>query len=294
MDNNPNVITGILDFSDVRTCNYWREVFVEFLGTFLLCFFGCASVSGQTDGMAGEGASSPSDFLLISLTFGMMVALCVFMFGEISGCHINPAVTIAMLVGRRIKLCRAVGYILAQLLGGVLGVGMLYVIANHEFGSKYPNANAQVGQLSIGAVVTGEGKSPDGIAQLRGMLAELLGTFLLVLVILSCTDGSRAGLSNYGGVPFAIGVAVATSHFGLIRFTGSGINPARSFGSFVISNQGYTAHWIYWAGPILGGILAVVIYDLIMCPFYNCKHRAPEVQVLDNVVTREEECSEKA
>jgi len=281
MESNPNVITGILDIAEVKTFNYWREVFVEFLGTFLLCFFGCASVSGQTHGFAEKGVA-PDDFLLISLTFGMMVALCAFMFGEISGCHINPAVTISMLIGRRIKLIRVVGYVLAQLLGGILGVGFLYIIQNNE-----EDKTAQAGQLSIGVVISGlkndsSGDQKDsGIIQLRGMFAELAGTFLLVLVILSCTDKSRPSMGGYGGVPFAIGMAVATSHFALIRFTGSGINPARSFGSFVIHGVNYSGHWIYWVGPVLGGALAVVIYDLMMCPFYKAKPEA--VQVLGNV-----------
>jgi glycerol uptake facilitator protein len=219
----------------------YRPYIAEALGTFALIFIGAGSVCAdyvlrQTGG-AGIG------LLGISIAFGLVVATMVYALGYISGCHINPAATIAFWVTNRMEANKAVFYIGSQLVGAVAGGYLLGIL--------FPQAIAPV---HLG--VTSLGK---GVTVSQGMLMEFIITFLLVLVIFSTVVDQRAP-KGFAGL--AIGIVIL---FGVMvggPITGGSMNPARTFGPAVASGF-FENHLVYWVGPVLGGIAAGLLYERV-------------------------------
>lgn len=221
-----------------------KALVAEFLGTMILVFVGCGSCIGNwTDDYA------PSK-VQIAFCFGITVATLAQAIGHVSGCHINPAVTCGMLVARYVSVLRAILYIICQCVGAIVGSAILKGVTpgalQGNLGMTLLNDNINVGQ---------------------GLGIEIIITFVLVLVVFGVCDERRNDIK--GSAPLAIGLSITACHLMAIPITGSSMNPARTFGPAVITGI-WEDHWVYWAGPILGGLLAALIYTYIF--------RAPKVE----------------
>lgn len=223
-----------------------QKYIAELIGTFSLVLFGCgaAAVSGiSTAGPAGVG------LLGIAIAFGFSVVAMAYAIGGISGCHINPAITIAMLVAGKIKAGDAVGYIVAQFIGAVLGAGVLYLILSGKSGFE-------MGEWALGANGWGEGYLGN-FNTTAAFIAEAVLTFLFLFVIFAVT--SKWGNSTMAGL--AIGVTLMLIHLVAIPITGTSVNPARSFGPAIFAGgKALQQLWLFIVAPIAGGIVAAIVW----------------------------------
>ncbi|XP_073525982.1 aquaporin-5-like [Phyllobates terribilis] len=215
-----------------------RAILAEFLGTLIFVFFGL--------GCALPWPSAVPSILQISLAFGLAIGTLVQVIGHVSGAHLNPAVTLAFLVASQISFLKCVFYILAQMLGAVAGAGLLY-----EFTPPKVRGN-----LSINAI------NEDTTAG-QAVAVELFLTMQLVLCIFGTTDSRRS--DNTGCPALSIGLSVSLGHLLGIYFTGCSMNPARSFGPAMIMGL-YSYHWVFWVGPMCGGIFGSLIYNYLLVP----------------------------
>ncbi|HKV24387.1 MAG TPA: aquaporin Z [Candidatus Acidoferrum sp.] len=220
-----------------------KKLAAEFIGTFWLVFAGCgAAVLAAAYPQLGIG------FLGVSLAFGLTVLTMVYAIGHISGCHLNPAVSVGLACGGRFRFGELIPYIVAQVLGGILGSAALYVIASGRDGFS----------LSAGFASNGYGAhSPGGYSLLAGFVAEAVLTCLFVLVIHGATD--KRAPAGFAGI--AIGLMLTLTNLVGIPVTNASINPARSTAPAVFVG-GWAVHqlWLFWVAPILGGIVAGLVY----------------------------------
>ncbi|XP_040196203.1 aquaporin-5-like isoform X2 [Rana temporaria] len=235
-----------------------RAVFAEFLATLIFVFLGVGS--------ALNWSSALPTVLQISFAFGLAIGTLVQTFGHVSGAHINPAVTVAFLMGSHISILRALFYIIAQLVGAIAGAGIIHAVAP---------ANVR-GNLAINAVNSGT----PGLA----LVVELLLTFQLVLCIFASTDGRRT--DNVGSPALSIGLSVTLGHLLGIYFTGCSMNPARSLGPAAITGI-FKDQWVFWIGPLVGGVLASLIYNYVLYP--HSKSLSDRIAVLKGTYEPEEE-----
>lgn len=225
-----------------------KKYVAEFIGTFSLVLFGCgtAVISGVSSvGPAGAG------LLGISIAFGFAVVAMAYAIGGISGCHINPAVTIGVLTAGKMDVKDAISYIIAQIFGAILGAGVLYLIASGQSGFA-------MAEWGLGSNGWGEGYLGQ-YNTLSAFIIEAVMTFLFVFVILGTTskfgNGAMAGL--------AIGVTLMLIHLVTIPVTGTSVNPARSIGPAVFAGGKALAQlWLFIVAPILGAILAAIVWKL--------------------------------
>ncbi|XP_041659446.1 aquaporin-4-like isoform X2 [Cheilinus undulatus] len=241
-------------FKGIWTKDFWRAVSGEYLATLIFVLLGLGSTINWH---AGEENPPPADLVLISLCFGLSIATMVQCFGHISGGHINPAVTAAMVVTRKLSLAKGLFYVVAQCLGAITGAGILYLVTPAAFRGSFGVTKVNSG-LSLG----------------HGLLVELLITFELVFTIFATCDPKRNDLG--GSASLSIGLAVAIGHLFAIPYTGASMNPARSFGPALVTLN-FESHWVYWLGPILGGILAAGLYEYLYCPDPEVKERLKKV-----------------
>jgi len=223
-----------------------KKYLAELIGTMALVLFGCgAAVISGTD----AGALSGLGLLGISLAFGLAVVAMAYTIGGISGCHINPAITIAMLVAGKISTSDAVGYVVAQFIGAVVGAGILYVIA-------LGNANFKMGEWALGSNGWGEGYL-GAYSTTAAFVTEAVLTFLFLYVIFNVT--SKHGNGNMAGL--AIGITLVLIHLVAIPITGTSVNPARSFGPAVFAGgKALSQLWLFIVAPIVGGIAAALLW----------------------------------
>jgi aquaporin Z len=215
---------------------YWAEL----IGTFVLVLIGCGSavIAGKFIG-----------FLGISLAFGLAVLAMVYAIGSISGCHINPAITVAMLVAGKIKWKDAIGYIVFQCIGAVIAAAILWVIAVGK--ADYSLVANGLGQNGFGA------QSPAGYSLIACFVAEVVLTLVFLLVVFGST--SKDAPKGFAGV--AIGLALAFIHMIGIPITGTSVNPARSLGPAVfVGGEAIAQLWVFWAAPLIGAIIAAIIW----------------------------------
>ena len=222
-----------------------RKALAEFLGTMMFIFLGCGSVVGLNIALGVDGGQgTAAKFVGVALAHGLAIAVMVAATARISGGHINPAVTVAMIVTSRIKLGPGLVYIVAQCAGAVLGAFILdLVITDVVAGNLGTPTLDPLALDSTGA----------------GVIVEAMLTFVLVFTVFACAVDKR-GLGN--AAPIAIGLAVLIGHFIGIPLTGSAINPAREFGPAVVSGT-WDDWWVYWIGPILGALIAALVYAFI-------------------------------
>lgn len=223
-----------------------KRASAEFIGTFWLVFGGCgsavlaAAIPGVGIGYAG-----------VSLAFGLTVLTMAYAIGHISGCHLNPAVSVGLVVGKRFPASELLPYIVAQVLGAIAGAGILYVIARGK-----PGFDVYGGFASNGYDM----HSPGGYSLLACFIAEAVLTYFFLMIILGSTD-SRAPA---GFAPIAIGLGLTLIHLISIPVTNTSVNPARSTGPAVyVGGWALSQLWLFWVAPILGAVIAGVVYPLV-------------------------------
>lgn len=223
-----------------------KKLIAEFIGTFWLVFGGCgsavlAAAFGGTDSNLGIGLVG------VSFAFGLTVLTMAYAIGHISGCHLNPAVTLGLVAGKRHPANEAVQYIVAQTVGAIAAGGVLYVIATGK-------AGVEVG----GFASNGFGDlSPGGYNMVAALLTEIVLTFFFLLIIMGSTD-SRAPA---GFAPIAIGLGLTLIHLISIPVTNTSVNPARSTGVALFAETAALSQiWLFWVAPLVGGALGGLVY----------------------------------
>ena len=225
-----------------------KEYIAEVIGTAVLVFMGCGTAM-----LVGCNAAAGSGYLLTALAFGLTIVAMAYCIGNVSGCHINPAVSLAVYLEGEIEMPTLIGYIISQVIGGFIGSALLAAV------------------FKLGGVqdMTG-GFGANGLAGvngsiLAGLLVEILLTFIFVLTILGVTSKS-AGHGSFGGL--IIGLSLTFVHILGIGLTGTSVNPARSIAPAVFAaingnSAPLTSLWIFIIGPLVGGALAAVVWMLI-------------------------------
>jgi aquaporin Z len=218
----------------------------EFFGTFWLVLGGCGSAV-----LAAAFPEVGIGLLGVSLAFGLTVLTMAYAIGHISGCHLNPAVSIGLWAGGRFPANQLLPYIVAQVLGAVVAGGVLYLIASGKAGFE----------VSSGFASNGYGvHSPGGYSLLAALVTEVVMTMMFLIIILGATD-KRA---PQGFAPLAIGLGLTLIHLISIPVTNTSVNPARSTGVGVFVGDWAVAQlWLFWVAPIAGGLLGAAIYRFI-------------------------------
>ncbi|MBN1198574.1 MAG: aquaporin Z [Bacteroidales bacterium] len=223
-----------------------KKYAAEFIGTFSLVFFGCGSAV-----IAGVSASGPSGIGLlgVSIAFGFALVVMAYTIGGISGCHINPAVTIGFLTAGKMETKEAVWYIIAQFLGGILGSAVLYLIMIGRPGFV-------MGEWALGANGWGPGYLGE-YDTLSALVIEVIMTFIFIFVILGTT--SKFGNGIMAGL--AIGASLMLIHLVAIPVTGTSVNPARSLGPALFAGgKALVQLWLFFVAPVAGAILAALAW----------------------------------
>jgi len=223
-----------------------KQYSAEFLGTFWLVLGGCGSAV-----LAAGFPEVGIGLMGVSLAFGLTVLTMAFAIGHISGCHLNPAVSIGLWAGGRFPANKLAPYIVAQVLGGIVAGGVLYVIASGAAGFDVTKGFASNG---YGA------HSPGGYSLLAALVTEVVMTMFFLLIILGATD-KRAPA---GFAPIAIGLALTLIHLISIPVTNTSVNPARSTGvALYVGDWAVSQLWLFWLAPIVGALLGSAAYRFI-------------------------------
>jgi aquaporin Z len=223
-----------------------KKYIAEFIGTFWLVFAGCGSaIFAAAFPDVGIGLAG------VSLAFGLTVLTMAFAIGHISGCHLNPAVSIGLWIGGRFNAKDLVPYIIAQVAGGIAAGGALYLIASGKEGFSLTNGFASNG---FGA------QSPDNYSMVACLITEVLTTAFFLVIIL----GATAKRAPQGFAPIAIGLALTLIHLVTIPITNCSVNPARSTGVAVfVGDWAVSQLWLFWAAPIAGAIIGALVHRSI-------------------------------
>lgn len=223
-----------------------KRATAEFIGTFWLVFGGCGSAV-----LAAKFPETGIGFLGVALAFGLTVLTMVYAFGHISGGHFNPAVTVGLYTARRIPAADVTPYVIAQLVGAIAGAAVLYVIASGKPGFSVADGFAANGYSE---------HSPGGYSLLACLVAEVVLTFMFLMVILGVTD-RRA---PQGFAPLAIGLALTLIHLISIPVTNTSVNPARSTGpALFVGGWAMSQLWLFWVAPLIGAVLAGLFYPAV-------------------------------
>lgn len=214
----------------------------ELVGTYMLVFFGTATVAG----VLLAAPDSPPDVTAISLAFGFAVLVVVYAFGHVSGAHVNPAVTLGLAAARKFPLSAVPAYIAAQFVGAILASLTVWAL----FG-----APARSGPIFLGAT------APGGSA-LAALLAEFVITFVLLIVVMATATDERATSPAAG---LGIGFTIAIGVFATLPISGGSFNPARSLGPMIVSGS-FVAWWVYVIGPLVGGVAGALVYEFALRP----------------------------
>jgi aquaporin Z len=223
-----------------------KRAAAEFFGTFWLVFGGCGSAV-----LAAAFPALGIGFAGVALAFGLTVLTMAYAIGHISGCHLNPAVSVGLVAGKRFPAAELLPYVVAQVLGGIAGAGVLYVIASGKAGFD----------VSGGFASNGYGAhSPGGYTLVACLVAEIVLTFFFLMVIMGSTD-KRA---PQGFAPIAIGLCLTLIHLIGIPVTNLSVNPARSTGPAIfVGGWAIGQLWLFWVAPIVGAAIAGVVYSTV-------------------------------
>ncbi len=239
-----------------------KNLVAELVGTAALVFFavGVATLSFGKFDIGGSltnlaGGSTSAGIVATALTFGLVLMALAYALGPISGCHVNPAVTIGFLVSRRIGVADAISYWVAQVIGAILGALLLWLVLSGSPGYSRTTTGLGTDGFGKNSMVHLDAASAFG--------AEVVLTFLFVLVVLLAT--SHAGTSGFAGL--AIGVALTVVHLIGISFTGTAVNPARSIGpALIIGGTALSQLWVFIVAPLVGGVVAAGVFLFLKTP----------------------------
>ncbi len=225
----------------------YKRAGAELLGTFWLVFGGCGSAV-----LAAAFPKGGIGLLGVALAFGLTLLTMAYAIGHISGCHLNPAVTLGLWTAKRIPKNDVLPYIVAQLLGAIAAAAVLWLIASGKAGFK----------LSGGLAANGYAKhSPGGYSLLSGLVSELVMTFMFLMIILGSTDKN----APQGLAPIAMGLGLTLIHLVSIPVTNTSVNPARSTGpALFVGGWALAQLWLFWVAPIAGAVAAGYVYNLFM------------------------------
>ena len=230
-----------------------KRAAAEFFGTFWLVFGGCGSALLAASFPAGEPGAGHLGigFLGVAFAFGLTLLTMAFAIGGISGCHINPAVSVGLWIGRRFPASDLIPYIIAQVAGAIAASGVLYVIASGREGFS----------TEAGFASNGYGAhSPGGYSLVACLVAEIVLTMFFLLIILGSTD-VRAP-KGFAGIPIGLGLTLI--HLVSIPVTNTSVNPARSTGpALFVGGWALSQLWLFWVAPILGAVIAGIIYNAL-------------------------------
>lgn len=212
-----------------------KKYIAEFIGTFVLVLFACGTAA-----VVGCSSENGTGYLLTALAFGLVIVAMAYSIGNISGCHINPAVSIAMLASKKLSMKDFIGYVVAQFAGAIAGAAALLALVGKESGL---GANALYeGDIWLSALV------------------EVILTFVFVIAILGVTSKKENGA--VAGI--VIGLTLTLVHILGISFTGTSVNPARSFGpALLLGGDALCNVWVFIVAPLLGGLLAAFVYRFL-------------------------------
>jgi aquaporin Z len=224
-----------------------KRAAAELLGTFWLVFGGCGSAV-----LAAAFPTLGIGFVGVALAFGLTVLTMAYAIGHVSGCHLNPAVSVGLMVGKRFPASDLIAYIVAQVAGAILAGGVLYVIASGKAGFDLSGGFASNGYAD---------HSPGGYSMIACLITEAVLTFFFLMIILGSTD-KRA---PQGFAPVAIGLGLTLIHLISIPVTNTSVNPARSTGVAVFAG-GWAIEqlWLFWVAPIVGAAIAGIVYPAVM------------------------------
>src|SRR3954468_10511766 len=223
-----------------------RRAVAEFIGTFWLVFGGCGSAV-----LAAAFPNVGIGLLGVSFAFGLTVLTMAYAIGHVSGCHLNPAVSVGLVVAKRFPASNLLAYVGAQVGGGILGAGVLYVIASGKAGFDLAGGFASNGYAA---------HSPGGYSLVACLVAEVVLTLMFLVIILGTTD-RRA---PQGFAPIAIGLGLTLIHLIGIPVTNLSVNPARSTGpALFVGGWALQQLWLFWIAPILGAAIAGVLYPAV-------------------------------
>lgn len=215
--------------------NSIKKYVAEFIGTFVLVLFACGTAA-----VVGCSSENGTGYLLTALAFGLVIVAMAYSIGNVSGCHINPAVSIAMLVNKKMSLKDFAGYVVAQFLGAICGAAVLMAFVGIDSG--------------LGANALYQGNI------WLSLLIEIILTFVFVISILGVT--SKESNSAVAGI--VIGLSLTLVHILGISFTGTSVNPARSFGpALFVGGEALSSVWVFIVAPLIGGVLAAVVYKFL-------------------------------
>ncbi|MCR4772961.1 MAG: MIP family channel protein [Prevotella sp.] len=222
-----------------------KKYLAEMIGTMVLVLMGCgAAVS------LGCDIEVPSSVIGTAMAFGLSVVAMAYTIGGISGCHINPAITLGVYLSGRMSGKEAAYYIISQVIGGILGAAILFLITS------------SAGLTGTGANDLQSLNGLDPISWVGGLTAEIFFTCVFVLVVLGATAKTNGATNNFAGL--AIGLSLVLVHLVCIRYTGTSVNPARSIGPALFQcGTALTNLWIFIVGPLVGGVLAALIWKVI-------------------------------
>ena len=223
-----------------------KKLVAEFIGTLWLVLGGCGSAV-----LAAAYPELGIGFAGVALAFGLTVVTMAYAIGHISGCHLNPAVSVGLWIGGRFDKKELIPYIIAQVLGGIAGAGILYLIASGKSGFS----------LNDGFAANGYGEhSPDGYGLVAALTTEIVMTFMFLIIILGATHSKAP--KGFAGL--AIGLGLTLIHLISIPVTNTSVNPARSTSQALFVGDWATGQlWLFWVAPIIGAILAGLVYKFM-------------------------------
>ena len=220
-----------------------KKYLAEMVGTMVLVLMGCGTAVSLSCTSADPALAST--VVGTALAFGLAVVAMVYTIGGVSGCHINPAITLGCLVSGRIGGKDAAMYMLFQTIGAIIGSAILYLLTSNVAGLDGTGANA----------------CQEGVSVVGGLLAEIFFTFVFVLVVLGTTDAKK-GAGNFAGL--AIGLSLILVHLVCIRYTGTSVNPARSVGPALFQGGAALEQlWIFIVGPFVGAVLSAMVWKIV-------------------------------
>lgn len=228
-----------------------KKYLAEMVGTMVLVLLGCGSA------VFNFGCGTTAQVLTVAMAFGLSVVAMAYTIGGISGCHINPAITLGVYLSKRMSGKDAAMYMLFQVIGAFIGSAIIYgIVSGIDSGQA-----AYIAQNGNFATTTGSNMCQPGVSLTTGLIAEIVFTAIFVLVVLGTTD-SKKGAGNFAGL--AIGLSLILIHIVCIPLTGTSVNPARSIAPAVFAGgESLSQLWIFIVGPFVGGALAAGIWRMI-------------------------------